>query len=223
VLELICRAGVVISGTPAEYDTPGAPIREVFVNARAHAPITELASSESFSKVLDPSRTGVSRPQVGRVGYHNPIGGWANAALGVQRLYEKIAAVGGGELVRNAAVKSLIYDKRGNDVVGVTTVNGANYFGDKVILAMGSWTGPFMKQQGLFPDDPEKLVATGLGLGAFQLSKEDVERYKDVPVIMAWDGSGFYCFPVCPYTSYISPMCLFDNGAELIHSLTRPA
>lgn len=187
---------MVISGTPAEYDTPTAPIREVFTNARAHAPITDLASSESFSKVLDPSRTGISRTQVGRVGYFNPIGGWANAALGVQRLYEKIAAVGGCELVPSAPAKSLIYDKRGNDVVGVTTEDGRQFHGDKVILAMGSWTGPFMKQQGLFPDDPEKLLATGIGLGAFQLSAEDAKRYKDVPVIMAWDGSGFYCFPV---------------------------
>ena len=187
---------MVISGTPAEYDSPDAPIREVFVNARRHAPITDLASSSSFSKVLDPSNTGVSRAQVGRVGYFNPIGGWANAALGVQRLYEKIAAVGGGNLVPSAAAKSLIYDKRGNDVIGVTTEDGRTFKGDKVILAMGSWTGPFMKQQGLFPDDPEKLLATGIGLGAFQLSEEDAKRYKDVPVIMAWDGSGFYCFPV---------------------------
>ena len=188
----------MISGTPAEYDTPTAPIREVFTNARAHAPITDLSSSESFSKVLDPSYTGISRPQVGRVGYFNPIGGWANAALGVQRLYEKIAALEGGELVPGAAAKSLIYDKRGNDVVGVSTQDGRSFYGDKVILAMGSWTGPFMKQQGLFPDDPEKLVATGLGLGAFQLNETDWKRYKDVPVIMAWDGSGFYCFPVSP-------------------------
>ena len=188
----------MISGTPAQYDTPTAPIREVFTNARAHAPITDLSSSESFSKVLDPSNTGISRPQVGRVGYFNPIGGWANAALGVQRLYEKIAALEGGELVPGAAAKSLIYDKRGNDVVGVSTQDGRSFYGDKVILAMGSWTGPFMKQQGLFPDDPEKLVATGLGLGAFQLNEADWKRYKDVPVIMAWDGSGFYCFPVSP-------------------------
>lgn len=186
---------MVISGTEEEYANPNAPIRETFANAEAHTPISHLRSADEFRQHLDPSSTGVSKPQSGRIGYHNPIGGWANAALGVKRLYEKILPLG-GKLVPNAAAKSLLIED--NKVKGVKCKDGRVFIGDKVILAMGSWTGPFLRENNLLPEYPQALVATGLGIGAFQLDEKDWKRYKDVPVIMAWDGSGFYCFPVSP-------------------------
>lgn len=174
-------------------------MQPVLPNVEAHVPVTHLSTSADFIAKLDPSRKGLNGPQHGRVGYYNPVGGWANAALGVKRLHERILALG-GEIVPSAEVVQLLHEggKGGSaadgngDVSGVKCADGREFRGDKVVLAMGSWTGSFMKD--LLPQ--QMLVATGLGLGAFQLSKDEVERYKDVPVIMAWDGSGFYCFPV---------------------------
>lgn len=167
----------------------------MYKNIEAHSTITHLRTSSDFISKLDPSNKGINRAQHDRVGYYNPIGGWANAALGVERLHERIKGLG-GDIIPSAEVVELIKTTSGEegreDVKGVKCKDGREFTGDRVILAMGSWTGPFVA--GLLPD--RMLVATGIGLGGIQLNEEERERYKDVPVIMSWDGSGFYCFPV---------------------------
>lgn len=62
------------------------------------------------------------------------------------------------------------------DVVGVQTRTGEDIFGDLIVLCMGSWT------PALLPELGSELLPTGQVLGTIQLTKEEYERYKDVPV-----------------------------------------
>lgn len=102
----------------------------------------------------------------------------------------RLAAELGGEVVPAAeAVELIIGD---GDVKGVRCKNGRQFKGDKVIVSAGAWTAGLLK--GLLPEG--LITSTGIMVAAFKLSEEEYERYKDIPVIMGFDETGFYSMPV---------------------------
>lgn len=156
-----------------------------------------LTEPEEIRKALSPSGKAV----VGEKGliksFHNPQGGWAHASGAINKLYGEIKELG-GKLVPGAELKSLILTEDGKDVRGVRCTDGREFFGDKVIVALGSWTGGHPALKGIFP--PNLLVPTGQTVAAVQLTEEEREQYKDIPTIANLEGSGYYAFPVsqCP-------------------------
>lgn len=193
---LTLRTGVVLIGTE-RVDAYGDYVQKSLANVSAKTKIEVLSSSEAFQRRVDPAGRGVVGPQEQRFGYYNPKGGWAHASGAVEHLYEKIAKLG-GTIVAGAEVAELIYEN--GDVVGARSTGGKEWRAHKTIVATGSWTGSFLKD--LLPEG--FMVATGQAVGGVQLTPEEVERYKDVRVIMSRDGSGFYMFPVCQRSSFQS-------------------
>lgn len=99
-------------------------------------------------------------------------------------------------------MQSLILKEDG-DVRGVRCADGREFFADKFVFALGSWTGGHPALKGLFP--PGLLVPTGQTVAAVQLTKEEQEQYKDMPTISNLDGTGYYSFPVS------HPSCSLPN------------
>lgn len=106
----------------------------------------------------------------------NEAGGWGHARGAVVDTVVRLRKAG-VRFVAGEASKLIYGTKDGKeDVVGVQTRTGENVFGDLVALCMGSWTAA------LLPELGSELLPTGQVLGTIQLTKEEYERYKDVPV-----------------------------------------
>ncbi|KAL1404827.1 hypothetical protein Q8F55_008437 [Vanrija albida] len=117
--------------------------------------------------------------------YHNECGGWAEAARATEAAVAKARAA--GVTFRCGTAKKLVVN--GGRVTGVVTEENADaYTADLVVLCCGSWTPT------LVPDLKENLLPTGQVVGFVQLTPEEHERYKDVPVTMT-ALNGFYIFP----------------------------
>ncbi|CAD6565718.1 MAG: hypothetical protein CYPHOPRED_005922 [Cyphobasidiales sp. Tagirdzhanova-0007] len=117
--------------------------------------------------------------------YRNGASGWAWSRGAMDALFQKCRDVG----IRFAAgqVNSLIIE--GSDVRGARTMDGREFRAEElVVLAAGSWT------PAILPDLTRKLKATGQVLATIQLTQEEAEVYKRIPVYIDMQ-SGFYMFP----------------------------
>lgn len=165
--------------------------QEIYDNARKLEPRVKLMDNPAdVKRRISPSGKAVLGKEAGIKSYWNPGGGWVHASGAINKLYDELKQRG-AQIVPGAELASLIVED--GDVKGVRTVDRREFTADKVILALGSWTGGHPALKGIFP--PELLVPTGHTIAAVQLTPAEQEQYKDVPTIANLDNSGFYMFP----------------------------
>jgi len=183
--------------------------QKTYENAKALEPQIELLTTpEQVRAKLSPSgRAVIGDVALHTKSYYNPAGGWVHASGAVGKLYEEINARG-AKIIPNAEMESLILTEDGSDVRGVKCTDGREFYGDKFVMALGSWTGGHPALKDIFP--PGLLVPTGQTVAAVQLTKEEYEKYKDTPTISNLDGTGYYSFPVGTrdLASHLSSICL---------------
>lgn len=207
------RTGVIVRG----LSSPNA--MQVYENARQLEPgVRLLTKPAEIRERLSPSGKGVVADSALIKSYWNPSGGWVHASGAIDKLYQEINRLG-GKLVPGAELESLIFADGGRDVQGVRCADGREFFGDKVILALGSWTGGHPVLKGLLPDG--LLVPTGQTVAAVQLTKAEQEQYKDMPTIANLEGSGYYSFP--PNQDGLLKFALHQGGYTLPSSVPRTA
>lgn len=164
----------------------------VYENARTLEPgVRILHTPEEVAERLSPSGKAVLGPAAREKAYYNPSGGWVHASAAMTRVYAEIRSHG-GELIPCAVLESVIRDK--GRMVGVRCTDGREFYADKFIMALGSWTGGHPVLRDILPKG--LLVPTGQTVSAVQLSEEEMERYRDIPTVSNLDGSGYYSFPV---------------------------
>ncbi|GAA5926579.1 NAD(P)/FAD-dependent oxidoreductase [Sporobolomyces koalae] len=137
----------------------------------------------------------------GTWGYKNKSGGWAASRDAVVATNALARSLGVKYVVGEAS--HLIFNATQTDVRGVKLVDGTAIKADFVISAMGSWT-PI-----LLPELKEACLPTGQTVAAIQLTKEEQELYKDIPVSLCMD-TGFYNFP--PTASGLVKLAIHDRG-----------
>ncbi|KAI6168676.1 FAD dependent oxidoreductase [Pisolithus thermaeus] len=124
-------------------------------------------------------------------GYVNFDGGWAEATRAVRILLDIVIARG-AKVESGKEVLALLNssaDKSGY-TCGAMCVDGSTYPANRVILATGSWTAPSFP--GLALD--QRCLASGQSLASLQLTHEESERYRDIPVVLDF-RSGLYVLP----------------------------
>lgn len=105
----------------------------------------------------------------------NSAAGWVNAGGAILEMAS--AAIDAGvEYISGESgyVTQLLFDGY-SKCVGVKSADGKVYFADIVILAAGASSARLLDTKG-------QLVAKGHTVGALQLTPEEVERYKDLPI-----------------------------------------
>ncbi|TBU41966.1 FAD dependent oxidoreductase [Dichomitus squalens] len=120
-------------------------------------------------------------------GFLNRDGGWAFASQGIQRLMDKVAALG-GKIIPGKTVSELT--RTNKRVSSVRCTDGSVHEADLVILAAGSWSASSFPDLGL----DGQCLATGQTVAFVQLTSEEAERYRACPVYLDFH-SGFYVFP----------------------------
>ncbi|BGP35375.1 hypothetical protein JCM10296v2_007211 [Rhodotorula toruloides] len=139
----------------------------------------------------------------GDVAYKNKVGGWAASRDAVVEAIDLSRKLGVTFVSGEAGSLIICPGPNGSDVKGVQTVDGREYRADYVIIACGSWTPK------LLPELATNCLPTGQTVATVQLSQEEVERHKDMPVSLFMD-TGFYCFP--PNKDGIVKMAIHDRG-----------
>lgn len=173
--------------------------------------VRKLSSSEIRAR-LGPGSEGSAALQ--QSAYYNPSGGWAWSSGAIEKLYARLRELN-VSIVPSAELAELIRD--GDAVVGVKLTDGREFRADKVIAALGSWTGGHPALKGLLPKG--LLVPTGQTVAAVQLSPEEMEIYRDIPVNATQDGTGYYAFP--PTASGVMKFALHSGGYTVPNDVPR--
>lgn len=124
--------------------------------------------------------------------YWSSGGAWVNAREGIMRMAWKAINSGVKYISGDAGyVKQLLFNAD-STCIGVRCANGSTYYGNKVIVAAGAAAGSLLDLKG-------QIVAKGHTIGHIQLSPEEVEKYKDMPIIDHLEGGRLYYFSLLLY------------------------
>ncbi|KAK4051216.1 hypothetical protein OIV83_003038 [Microbotryomycetes sp. JL201] len=125
----------------------------------------------------------------GLTAYYNESGGWADSRQSCVDVLAECRKLGATFIAGEAT--NLMFEDRDNGkrrVRGVKLRDGREISADMTVLASGAWTSL------LLPECAQDLLPTGQVVGTIQLTKQEADMYKDVPVTLLLD-TGFYCFP----------------------------
>jgi len=148
--------------------------------------VEPLKDSSAVSSVF-PSGVSTGHIKATNV-YINREGGWAAASEAMEVLAENVRELG-GSIINDAKVKTL--HKDGSDKVdGVVLLSGKIMLADLVVVATGSWTPSLLPEYGA----PQRMLATGQSIATIQLTAEEGESYRKIPVVLDF-VSGWYGFP----------------------------
>lgn len=106
----------------------------------------------------------------------NGAAGWANADKAVAALAVSAMSKGVQYIFGDSGyVKQLLFDSD-SKCIGAACEDGSSYFADVVILAAGAAAASILDMQG-------QLVAKGHSVVHIQLTPQEVEHYKDIPIL----------------------------------------
>ncbi|KAH8435218.1 NAD(P)/FAD-dependent oxidoreductase [Aspergillus melleus] len=122
-------------------------------------------------------------------GYHNPIGGWANAEGAIQCLATQCSAAGVSFITGpRGTVHSLRMS--GDRVTGVNIIDGSHISASHVILSTGAWSTRLLNLA-------HAASASGQPVGFIQLTSEEAHALQKTPVIVNLT-TGVFAFPPTP-------------------------
>ncbi|KAK2045516.1 FAD dependent oxidoreductase [Colletotrichum somersetense] len=126
---------------------------------------------------------------------HNAAGGWADAE-GAIRALASACTKAGVSFVTGAQGTVVALQRSGTGVTGVRTAAGTTWEAERVVLATGAWTNR------LLPGVGHAVAASGQPVGFIQLSDEEAERVRSMPVMINM-STGVFCFPPTPGTNLL--------------------
>lgn len=144
--------------------------------------VQELPSTEAIQELF---KTG---PGSGEWGYVNRRSGWADAEASLVWLRKEVEKFADGRIqfiVSEAT--SLIFSPDQSTILGANTTSGTQYFADLTILAAGAWSAKFL-------DLRSQVHSSGQCLLYINITDEEQERYKDIPVLLNM-SSGYFILP----------------------------
>ncbi|KAL5342059.1 FAD dependent oxidoreductase [Aspergillus crustosus] len=125
----------------------------------------------------------------GAQGYHNPVGGWADAAGAIAQLASQCSVAGVSFITgRRGTVLSL--RRSGTRVVGVNLLDGSHLLAPQVILSTGVWSNRLL-------DLTHTATSSGQPVGFIQLTPEEATNFADTPVMINMT-TGVFSFPPTP-------------------------
>ncbi|KAH6681568.1 FAD dependent oxidoreductase [Halenospora varia] len=130
----------------------------------------------------------------GTYGYTNAAGGWADAAAAIKQLAFKCAQRGVSFITGPRGTVTQL-QRRGNKITGVELLSGLAITADYIILATGAWTSRLIPTY-------ESVISTGQPVGFLQLTQNEADRLRKMPVCINL-SSGFFVFPPTPDTNIL--------------------
>ncbi|KAH8663445.1 FAD dependent oxidoreductase [Tricladium varicosporioides] len=172
------------SGLVILSETPKHPYIEGCIKALKdlNQPTNHIANGNDAKKKY-PALTG---DMSGTYGYINTAGGWANAAAAIKQLAFKCAQRGVSFISGPRGTVTQL-QRRGNKITGIEVLSGPAITADHIILATGAWTSRLVPTY-------ESVISTGQPVGFLQLTQDEADRLRKMPVCINL-SSGFFVFP----------------------------
>ncbi|OQD68908.1 hypothetical protein PENPOL_c002G09246 [Penicillium polonicum] len=127
-------------------------------------------------------------------GYHNPVGGWADAAGSISHLASECSVAGVSFITGpRGTVDSLRHSS--NRVVGVNFADGTHLLASQVILATGAWSNRLL-------DLSHTASSSGQPVGFIQLTPAEASKFAQTPVMINMT-TGVFSFPPTPGTNIL--------------------
>lgn len=116
--------------------------------------------------------------------FWNSSAGWANARSALLRMAQEAQKAGVKYVSGDGGrVNQLLFDQNAK-CIGAQCADGSVHFADVVVLAAGAAAASILNMEG-------QLVAMGHTVGHIQLSPEEIEKYKDIPIVDHLEGGTF--------------------------------
>ncbi|KAL4767062.1 FAD dependent oxidoreductase [Aspergillus nidulans var. acristatus] len=151
---------------------------------------------DEFSNVLQMHALypGIEADLPSAQGYHNPRGGWADAAGSIGRLASECSIAGVSFITgRQGTVHSL---RRSSDrVIGVNLADGRYLLASQVILATGAWSNRLV-------DLSHTASSSAQPVGFIQLTPAEAAKFANTPVMVNMT-TGVFSFPPTPGTNIL--------------------
>ncbi|EEB95831.1 hypothetical protein MPER_05142 [Moniliophthora perniciosa FA553] len=182
-------------------NAPGSFADEAYKNdLKQGIRVRKLENQKEIAQMFPPGTTVSFHECKGYMSYDS---GWADAGKAIGLMTSKVASMG-GKIIPGKTVKALLRTN-GTRTSGVECTDGSVFEADLVVIATGSWT------PSTFPglDLGEKCLATGQCVAMVQLSPEEANAYRRIPVVLAFN-TGFYIFP--PTESNVMKMAFHRGG-----------
>ncbi|CAJ2510930.1 Uu.00g065550.m01.CDS01 [Anthostomella pinea] len=113
-------------------------------------------------------------------------GGWLAAAKAINAIGETLRDQGVTFGFGSAgSFKKPLFAKDGTTCIGVETVDGTKYYGDKVVLAAGAWSPALV-------DLEDQCCSKAWVYAHMQLTPKEAAEYKDCPVVYNGDLGFFF-------------------------------
>lgn len=124
----------------------------------------------------------------------NEQGGWADAEASIHQLARQCSHAGVSFITgRRGLVRSLRY--QGERVVGVNVAQGEPIKASQIILCTGAWSNQLLPVS-------HASTASGQPVGFIQLTREEAEPLRDMPVMINL-STGVFCFPPTPHSNIL--------------------
>ncbi|KAJ5081654.1 hypothetical protein NUU61_009918 [Penicillium alfredii] len=127
-------------------------------------------------------------------GYHNPVGGWADAGGSIQKLASK-CSVAGISIITGPQGTVVSLRRDGERVVGVNLLGGRTLLASQVILSTGAWTSRLLNVG-------NSASSSGQPVGFIQLTQAEARSLDSTPVMINM-STGVFCFPPTPGTNIL--------------------
>lgn len=114
--------------------------------------------------------------------YYSPHAAWVNAREGMRRMARKSMDSNVVEYITGESghVVQLLFNAN-STCIGVKCIDGSTYFADKIVLAAGAAAAELLDLEG-------QIEANGHTVGHIQLTPEEVEKYKNMPIVDHLEG-----------------------------------
>ncbi|KAI0155325.1 FAD dependent oxidoreductase-domain-containing protein [Xylariaceae sp. FL1272] len=120
--------------------------------------------------------------------YLNTRAGWADAEASMQWLYERVLETKRVKFINGTVAQLETSSDKPQHISGVRLSDDRTFTADLVILATGAWTPTLLDLEG-------QAIATGQCLAYLELTEDEQEKLKDMPVCLNLaDG----CFIIPP-------------------------
>jgi sarcosine oxidase/L-pipecolate oxidase len=118
--------------------------------------------------------------------YVNPQGGWADAETSIRQLSAQ-CSLEGVSFITGARGRVISLKQIGTRVIGVNVAEGEPILASQVILATGAWSNRILPVS-------HATSASGQPVGFIQLTPEEGDRLRDMPVMINL-STGVFVFP----------------------------
>lgn len=126
--------------------------------------------------------------------YVNEQGGWADAEASIRQLSMR-CSLEGVSFITGARGRVISIRREKNRVTGVNVAEGQPILASRVILCTGAWSNRLLPMS-------QASTASGQPVGFINITPEEVEALRDMPVLINL-STGVFCFPPTPDTNIL--------------------